>query len=168
MSGTKFQAFEKGITSTSNVLNIIGMVLLFALMVQGFADVFGRYVFNRPILGTMERGQVLLALMVFFGWGYTHIARAHVNVELFLKRFPPKAKAIANFITTFLSLVFFVLIIWQAIVSSQGYAEGGRLIYVIHWPLAPFHYMVSVGAVILCLVFIRDLVQYFIQIKRGE
>lgn len=168
MSGTKIPAFEKGITAISNVLNIIGMALLFVMMVMGAADVIGRYVFNRPITGTMERGEVLLAIIVFFGWGYTHINRGHVNVELFLKRFPPRAKAISNFVTTFLSLVFFGLIIWQAIVSSQLYAKGGRLIYVIHWPLAPFHYLVSVGAFVLCLVFIRDLVQYYIEMTRGS
>jgi len=162
------QIFEKWISRIGNVLNTIGMALLFVMMLMGAADVIGRYLFNRPIIGTMERGEVFLAIIVFFGWGYTHLNKGHVNVELFLKRFPFRAKAIANFVTTLLSMVFFGLIIWRAIVSSQSYLAGGRRIYVVNWPLAPFHYLVSVGALVLCLVFIKDLVQYYVEMTRGS
>ena len=168
MSGRKLEALEKGITNASNVLNVIGMVLLFVLMMQGAVDVIGRYLFNSPIIGTMERGQVLLALMVFLGWGYTQIAKAHVNVELFFRRFPPRAQAITSFATTFLVLVFFILMGWQAVMSAKLYHEGGRLIYVIHWPLAPFQFVVTLGALVLCLVFIMEMVRSFYQIKGGD
>lgn len=168
MSGRKLEALEKGITNASKVLNVIGMVLLFVLMMQGAVDVIGRYLFNKPIIGTMERGQVLLALMVFLGWGYTQIAKAHVNVELFFRRFPPRAQAITKFVTTFLVLVFFILMGWQAVMSAKLYHEGGRLIYVIHWPLAPFQFVVTLGALVLCLVFIMEMVRSFYQIKGGD
>ncbi len=168
MSDRKLQALEKGIINTSNVLNVIGMVLLFVLMMQGATDVIGRYLFNKPIIGTMERGQVFLALMVFLGWGYTQIAKAHVNVELFFHRFPPRVQAITKFVTTFLVLVFFILIGWQAIMSAKLYHEGGRLIYVIHWPLAPFQFVVTLGALVLCLVLIMEMVRSFYQIKGGD
>lgn len=150
------------------MLNVIGMVLLFVLMMQGAVDVIGRYLFNKPIIGTMERGQVLLALMVFLGWGYTQIAKAHVNVELFFRRFPPRAQAITRFATTFVALVFFILIGWQAVLTAQLYHGGGRLIYVIHWPLAPFQLVVTLGALVLCLVFIMEMVRSFYQIKGGD
>lgn len=168
MSDRKLQALEKGITNASSVLNVIGMVLLFVLMMQGAADVIGRYLFNKPIIGTMERGQVLLALMVVLGWGYTQIAKAHVNVELFFRRFPPRAQAITRFATTFVALVFFILIGWQAVLTAQLYHGGGRLIYVIHWPLAPFQLVVTLGALVLCLVFIMEMVRSFYQIKGGD
>lgn len=168
MSGKKVQALEKGIRAASNILNVIAMGLLFLLMVQGAADVIGRYIFNRPIMGTMERGSVLLALMVFLAWGYTQIVKGHVNVTFFLSRFSPRARATVNFATTFLVLLFFGLIVWQAIITAQLYHEGGRLIYVIHWPLAPFQLVVSLSAFILCLVLIMEMVQFLFQMKRGD
>ena len=142
--------------------------MLFVLMLQGAADVIGRYIFNRPIIGTMERGQVLLALMVFLGWGYTQIVKGHVNVEFFLFRVSPRARAAANFATTFLVLIFFSLIVWRGVITAQLYHEWGRLIYVIHWPMAPFQLFVPFGALVLCLVLIMELVQLFLQIKRGD
>jgi len=168
LSGKKVQALEKGIRVASSILNVIAMGLLFLLMLQGAADVIGRYIFNRPIIGTMERGSVLLALMVFLAWGYTQIAKGHVNVTFFLSRFSPRARATANFATTLLMLIFFGLIVWQGIITAQRYHEGGRLIYVIHWPLAPFQILVSVSAFILCLVLIMEMVQFFFQMKRGD
>lgn len=168
MSGRKLEALEKGITNASNVLNVIGMVLLFVLMMQGAADVIGRYLFNKPIIGTMERSQVFLALMVVLGWGYTQIARGHVTVEFFLRRFPSRVRAITNFVTNFLVLVLFSLIVWQAVITAKLYHEAGRLIFTIHWPLAPFQLFVSLGALVLCLVLIMDMIQLFLQMKRGD
>ena len=167
LSGKTVQALEKGIRIASSILNVIAMVLLFLLMVQGAADVIGRYIFNRPIMGTMERGSVLLALMVFLAWGYTQIAKGHVNVSFFLLRCSPRAQATANFATSLLLLIFFGLIVWQAIITAQRYHEGGRLIYVVHWPLAPFQLLVSVSAFVFCLVLIMEMVQFLFQMKRG-
>jgi TRAP-type C4-dicarboxylate transport system permease small subunit len=168
LSREKFQAFEKGIRNTSNILSVIAAVLLFVLMSLGACDVIGRYVFNKPITGTQEMGQVFLALMVFLGWGYTQIAKAHVNVDLFLRRFPPRARAIINLATTFLALVLFSLIVWQGVITAKLYHDAGRLIYTVLWPLAPFQLFVSLGALVLCLVFIMEMVQFFLQMKRGD
>jgi TRAP-type C4-dicarboxylate transport system permease small subunit len=165
LAGGKVQALEKGVRKTNNILNAVGVGMLFVLMLQGATDVIGRYLFNKPIIGTMERGQVLLALMVFFGWGYTQIAKAHVNVDLFLRRFRPRAQAVVNFATTFMALALFIVIGWQAVVTANRYNEAGELIYVIHWPLGPFQLFVSLGALVLCLVFVLELVQFFLQIK---
>ena len=65
-------------------------------------------------------------------------------------------------------LVFFLLIAWQAIMSAKLYHEGGRLIYVIHWPLAPFQFVVTLGALVLCLVLIMEMVRSFYQMKGGD
>ncbi len=168
MSSRKVEALEKGIKSTSNILSAIAVGLLFILMVQGAADVIGRYVFNKPIIGTLERGQILLALMVVLSWGYTQTAKAHVSVDLFIRRLPPRARAISDLATTFLALVLFSLIAWQGVVTAKLYHDAGRLIYVIHWPLAPFQLFVSLGALVLCLVFIMEMIQLFRQMKGGS
>ncbi len=164
MSG-KARALEKGISRTSNILSLIGVGMLFILMLQGAADVIGRYVFNKPIIGTMERAEVLLALTVFLGWGYTQNAKAHIDVKFFVARFSHRVRALVNVVTTFLVLVLFILIVWQSAVMAKAYYETGRLIYVIHWPLAPFTLVVCLGALVVCLVLIMQMVQFCLQIK---
>ncbi len=167
MSG-KAKVLEKGISSASNILSLIGVALLFILMLQGVADVIGRYVFNKPLIGTMERAEVLLALTVLLAWGYTQLAKAHIDVTFFVSRLPHRAQALVNIITTFLALVLFSLIMWQGVVIAKAYHEAGRLIYVIHWPLAPFQLVVSLGALVVCLVLVMQLVQFYFQLKGGN
>ena len=168
MSGKIAQALEKGVRNICGVLNWICIILLFVLMMQGTADVLGRYLFNKPIIGTTERGELILATMIFLGWGYTHLVKGHVNVEFLLSRLPPRAQAITNFVTSFVGMVIFVLIAWQALLIAKMYRELGRLVYVIDWPLAPFQVLITVGAAVLCLVFITDMVKYILQAKRGS
>lgn len=88
--------------------------MLFVLMALGAADVVGRYVFNRPILGTMEISEVLLAGVLFFGWAYTQATRGHIRVNLLLPRFSPRVQAMTDTINSILGLVLFSLIGWQA------------------------------------------------------
>ncbi|GAJ22377.1 unnamed protein product, partial [marine sediment metagenome] len=95
-------------------------------------------------------------------------AKAHVSVDLFIRRLPPRARAISDLATTFLALVLFSLIAWQGVVTAKLYHDAGRLIYVIHWPLAPFQLFVSLGALVLCLVFIMEMIQLFRQMKGGS
>ena len=80
------------IRKTSGALGGTSMVLLFLVMLQVSADVIGRYFFNKPILGTLERSQVMIAAMVFLSWGYTQIAGQHIRLSLIFDRYPPWLK----------------------------------------------------------------------------
>lgn len=166
MTGKIAVALEKAVKKTSSILSAIGEGMLFVLMLLGAGDVIGRYIFNKPIIGAQEFGTVLLGVMVFFSWGSTQIAKAHVNVDLFTLHFPPRVRAIVDLVTTFLSLILFSLIFWRAAVTGKDFHEAGRLIYVIHWPLAPFQFVVSFVALVLCLVLIMQMIESFSQIKR--
>lgn len=159
--------FERIVKGIADVLGNIGVVLLGVLMLLGAADVIGRYLFNKPIIGTMEIGEILLASMVVLGWSSTQFAKEHVSVEFFVSRVPRRARLRLNFATTFLSLVLFGLITWQSVVAAKVYHEAGRLVYTINLPLAPFQLVVSLGALILCAVFIIQMVQLFRQMKGG-
>ncbi len=163
---TARKAFEKIANSVNRVLTVIGLVLLFVMMVVGAADVIGRYLFSSPIIGTLEMSQAFLAVMVCFGWGYTQVVKGHVNVDLFLKRISPRKQAITNLITTFFALIIFILITWQSIITGIEWMQKGRVLYVIEWPLWPFQFCVTLGAIFLCLALILDLINLFNQIRQ--
>lgn len=141
--------------------------MLFLLMLQGAADVAGRYLFNQPIMGTMERGQVLLAMMVFLSWGYTYILKGHVTVDVLTSRLPHRAQMMSKFAAAFLSLIFCILIVWRSAVKGLEYLQTGELVYIIHWPLAPFVLVAPIGALMLCIVLISEMVQSSRQMKGG-
>lgn len=168
MSVKKATSFKRWVNRASGILDGIGAILLLILMFQGAADVIGRKFFNSPISGTLPRAQLIVAAMVFFSWGYSHIAGAHVKVDLIISRLSDRGQAIVNFTTTLMALILFGLITWRGIMTAKLYHEVGRLVDTIHWPLAPFQLLVSVGALVLCLVLITDLIKFFYQMKEGR
>jgi len=158
---------EKGVISICSVLNVIGAGMLFILMLQGAADVAGRYLFNRPIIGTMEMGQVLLAMMVFLSWSYTYIMKGHVTVDVLISRLPHRVQMMSKFAAAFLSLIFCILLVWRSAVKGVEYLRTGELVYIIHWPVAPFALVAPIGALLLCIVLVLEMVQLYRQMK-GE
>ena len=160
------RGFEKIVINTSAFFNSIGAVLLFFLMIAGAADVIGRYLFNAPINGTIERSELMLGLMVALSWGYTQIKKGHVNVELFINHFPPRMRAITELVTTVITLVLFILIVWHSTIMALETHKSGEVVFVIHWPLAPFQLFVPLGGIILCLVLVLEIVKGIQQLKR--
>ena len=163
----KVRPLDKGIRNTGKILNAIGMGMLAVMMFLGAGDVIGRYVFNRPISGAMEVSSILLAGIVLLGWAHTQATDGHVRVELVLSRFSPRVRAIINSVTLFLSLVLFSLIVWQGAMTAISHWESQRLMPVIMVPIAPFELLVPLGALVLCLVLIIQLICTISKI-RGE
>ena len=143
----------------------ISAILLLALLILGFCDVVGRYFLNRPIIGAMETGQLLLAGMVFFGWPYAQMKKVHIRAEVIVTRLPSRTQMIAEFISSLLAMALFLLIFWQGLVTAKDYYEAGRLIFIIELPLAPFQLLAPFGAVLLCPVFIVQMIQIFRALK---
>jgi TRAP-type C4-dicarboxylate transport system permease small subunit len=160
------KGFKRIIYNTSSVFNAVAAGLLFLLMLAGAADVLGRYLFNAPINGTMERGQLMLALIVFLSWGYTQLKKGHVTVELFVSHFPPRLRLITDLFTTLATLGLCILIVWQSTIMAIETHQNGEVVYVIHWPLAPFQFVVPLGGILLCLVLVMEIMQFVYQLKR--
>ncbi|MCL4674529.1 MAG: TRAP transporter small permease [Pararhodobacter sp.] len=77
---------RSGLSTLIVALEWISSVTLFLMMMLTFADVVGRYLFSRPILGSSEMIASLLALTIFAGLGITNARDEHIVVELFDQR----------------------------------------------------------------------------------
>lgn len=149
------------------VLLYVALVMLFVLMILGSADVLGRYLFDSPIKGTREIGSILIVGIVVFSWAYVQMKGAHVTVTIAISRLPLKVQAVAKLGSLFLSLALFIIICWQATKVAITNWETGRLIPVLLVPIAPFQLIVSLGAFVICLQFIVQIVQC-LQNKDGD
>lgn len=168
MLGKSTRRLEKGVENATNILCYVGMGMLVVLMLLGAGDVIGRYFFNKPITGTREISEILLAGVVFFGWSYTQLQRGHVSVGTFVARLRPRARAIIASITSLIALIIFGLMAWQAAERAIATWKGGRLINTIFIPVAPFQLFVSVGAVVLCLVLAIQTAHFITQARKGS
>jgi TRAP-type mannitol/chloroaromatic compound transport system permease small subunit len=142
--------------------------MLLAMMFIGAADVIGRYIFNSPITGAMESNKLLMGGMVFFAWAYTLSKRGHVTVDIIFILYPKRVQATLYFIMLVITLVLFGLIFWQSASTAISDWQAGKLVRTILIPIAPFKALVSLGALLLCLECIIQIIQTIPVMFRGQ
>ena len=155
------QKVARGIRNTENVFKYIALFLLFALMTLGTADVACRYLFNSPIQGGVEYSRMMLMMIVVLGWAYAQATKSHVSVDFLVSHLPSRIQSIIDFITSILALGLFILITWQSIMVSITYLQQHRVIAIIHFPVGIMNLVVSIGAFLICLEIIIQLVDLY-------
>jgi TRAP-type C4-dicarboxylate transport system permease small subunit len=159
------KTLDKSVHLINSALRYVCMSLLFFMMALGTCDVMGRYLFNKPILGTLEIFEILLPAIVLLGLGYTQGSNAHVRVELFVSHLSFRKQTILNFVTNGCALFISVLILWRGWLLTTAYLRMGRTIPTIDVPMFLPQLLVPLGALMLIFVLIVQMVQYIIQLS---
>jgi tripartite ATP-independent transporter DctM subunit len=141
----------------SRLTNSIGTALLFMLVVFIFADVFLRYIFSRPIIGSIDISELTLVSLVFLGVAYTQHQRAHVSMDILRARASEKNGLVIDIIANFLSLGVVALLCWRALATALLFIKTGNTTQVLTIPTAPFVLLVAFGLILLGLEFLREL-----------
>ncbi len=161
------QGYITAIRRTGKVCHDAAMLILFLLMILGASEVIGRYLFNRPISAVLELSQIMQAMMIFLAWAYTTAERSHVRVELLVRSFSPRLQAILELVIAAIEIALFSLIAWQAAEKAFFYWASNMQVDVLFIPLAPFQILLSVGAILLCLELVAQMIEVAPRMK-GE
>ena len=159
------ERLAKGVSLITSALRYVCVGLLFFMMALGTVDVVSRYLFNKPILGTLETFEILLPAIVLLGLGYTQGNRAHVRMEILVSHLSFRTQNVLNFLTNGCALFISVLILWRGWVLTIGYWRMGRTIPTIGVPMFLPQLLVPLGALILSLVLIVQMLQYITELK---
>ena len=145
---------KKGIRRMNYIVCAIGMAMIIPLMLLTFADVLLRGFFNKPIPGTFEISQYMLAVFILLGAAYTQQVKGHVGVDFVTSRLSPRLRAICEIATTLLSLFIIAIVVWQGWVegiTEKAVSDQLRI------PQYPFRVLVAVGGLLLWLELLIDL-----------
>jgi TRAP-type C4-dicarboxylate transport system permease small subunit len=146
---------KKGIQRLNLYASILGMSLLIPLMLLTTFDVIGRGFFRKPIPGSFELSEYILATFILLGAAYTQQVKGHVGVDFITSRLSPRVRAFCEILTTLLSLFIIAIVIWQ------GFLEGIRertVSDMLRIPQYPFRLLVALGGFLLWLELLIDLV----------
>jgi TRAP-type C4-dicarboxylate transport system permease small subunit len=149
------ERFRKVVQMASYSACFAGMFLAIPLMLLTVGDVVSRSFFNKPIPGTFELSEYMLAVVVLLGAAYTQQVQGHVGVDFLTSRFSPKAQAALRAVTTLAGLLIIAILVWQ------GYLEGIHEKAVsdqLRVPQWPFKLLVAVGGLLLWLELLLDLI----------
>jgi len=157
---TYAQAF---VNIISRSLGILGMVVLVAMMLLTGVDVFLRYVFNSPILGSAEITELMMATLAFIAIVWCTAGKAHIKVDLLSSRISEKGKTISDVVFYLLYLVLISLMAWRNLLealavrpTSTSPGAGSSLLYIPHYP---FYLLISVACVLMALMLLIYIAQ---------
>lgn len=159
---------ETGLQRVSKVTAIIAAIVLAIMMLLTVADVCGRYFFNSPIKGTWEIIGLLLVCAGTWGLGYCQMQKSHISVTVLIERFSRRGQAIIRSLAYLVGLAGFSLLCWRMFLMAMRYLTTmkGYVTDTLEIPYPPFMLMMSVGAGIMALILIVDLVHSFIEVAR--
>ncbi len=163
---TILKRLDRGIRYVENVLLAICGVIFMVMIFLGTADVFGRYVFDSPVMGTQELMQVMMGAIVMLGWAYTQKEDGHIKVELVTNMFPPRVRNVLSLIMSLIALILFATIGYKS--WGIALANFDRRFLVIDFPSGPFYFLVPVGAFFLCLEFIVSIFHISAGVRSGK
>ena len=148
-----YRLYENALNTLSVWAVRIGAVILTSMMALVFTDVFLRYVFNKPLSGSVEIVEVMMALCIALGMAYTGITKGHISVELLVSRFSPKTQAALDVFHFLIATTLFLFMCWKT--AQQALVVGRRNVTttVLEIPIYPFVWVLSICAGLLGLVF---------------
>lgn len=125
---------------------------LVVLMMVTVADVFLRYVFNRPIRGSYDTVDTMLLVFVFNGMAAAFFGRRNIVIDLLDSIVGTRMTAVLIRIADVLSVLCLGLLIWSMLLPAvQAYHYGDvkmelRLPIYVLWIVA----LASLGGTMLC------------------
>ncbi len=143
---------EKPIFAVSRILHATGQGVTIIMVLLTVTDVFLRYVFNKPIVGSYELTEFMMVILVFASLGYTLTMKGHVNVDLVISRLPERVQAIIESITSLLALGLFSLATWRNVLHTATTWRRHDVSHELFIPISPFVLFVAFGVAILSLV----------------
>jgi TRAP-type C4-dicarboxylate transport system permease small subunit len=141
---------------TSRVAAGFAAAVLTAMMALTGLDVIMRYIFDRPVSGTLEITEFMMAIVIAFGLAYCAVQKRHVRIDIVISRFPKRAQALMDAIANLAFLGLFVMIAWRSALRMQSMFKGQLTSAVLFIPKWPFLLLVIIGSAILCIVVLRD------------
>jgi TRAP-type C4-dicarboxylate transport system permease small subunit len=148
----KVESAESAIRIVSRISNTLAMGVLVIMMLLTVADVLLRYIFRRPILGTVELTEYMMIPVVFLAVPWCAIKGGHAKIDLVVERLPPKAQAIFDIVAGLIGFFMISLICWQGFLESKNMWVSHIGADMLNVPTYPFYLIVAAGAFLFALV----------------
>lgn len=155
----------KMIAAVGRIAGFIAAVMAAILTLLTVSDICGRFFFTRPIIGTTELTEYLLAIMAFFAIAWAAVTRRHVVVDLVMSHFSPRVQTIVDSITCLFSIGIYVIITWRLIMEGVDLQQLNLISTFLDVPKYPFYYIAALGGALLTLVTVTNLIQYVLKAK---
>jgi TRAP-type C4-dicarboxylate transport system permease small subunit len=148
-----FLALEHSMTTWTRRLALLGGGLLLAAAIVTAIDALLRDFLGRPLPGTFEVTELMLAAIIFLGLPYTSLTDGHVSVDFLTGRLGQRTQSAIIAVNAIICVVLFAVITLQMTVLAAEFMATQRTTITMRIPIFPCLVLVTITAGLTALAF---------------
>ncbi len=150
---------EKMIVKVSYGLDSLAGLILAATALLVVANILGRTLLQRSILGTYEMVGFLTAAVVGLALARCAVENSHIAIDFILDRLPARLQRLIDLVLGFPVFLFLILATYNLLIYGARIAQSGEVSPTTKLIFYPFIYLVALGLLALALVVMLKLVR---------
>lgn len=147
------------VIKTSRALDLLAGCLLGITALLVVANILGRVIINRPVLGTFELVGFFTAAAVGLALARCAVENSHIAISYFTDKLPQKLQKAIEILVGLPAFVFLSFVAFNLFVYGKRMAESGVVASTTQLYFYPFIYLVAIGFSMLALIVIWKLVR---------
>ncbi|MBP1731879.1 MAG: transporter component [Deltaproteobacteria bacterium] len=145
-----------GVNALINVLKGIAYVTLSVMVLVTTANVFGRYIFKKPILGEYDMIELGMAILGGIAMFLAAVQRHHVSVDVLTVRFSRRVQLLLGSGACLLGFLTWALLSYRAFLDGLSNLENGSRTATLFILQGPFEIVLAIGILLLCFTLLAQ------------
>ena len=154
-----FARRERALKTVERTALGLNILIVFAMMLTVVYGVIMRYVFNVPVRWVAEVSEFMMVALTFLALAHVQRQRKHIIIKIFIERRSNMTKVVLGVVTDLAAFFIFVLLTWASWKFALQAWRSGFTSDAADIPLFPPRLLVPLGAGLMCLQLLADVVQ---------
>ncbi|MCB1773986.1 MAG: TRAP transporter small permease [Gammaproteobacteria bacterium] len=150
------------------LLNLVGGLAIFALVLLATTNVLGRFLFSLPIDGYVDWVEQAMAFIAFLGIAYTHRLGGHIRMDIVISHLHGRLLWISELLSVILMLGVTLVLIYGSYLHFWRAYDIGDSSLDINLPTWPAKLVVPFALTVLALRLLLHLWGYARAIREGS
>ena len=127
------------------IISYIGAASVVCIAFLTGVDVTGRYVFNKPVRGSIDLIEVCMAIAVACGIAVTTALNDHISIDSLFNVLPSRGQHLLQLFAGIVGMFIFALLTWQGFQGGIDVVKSGKATFILELPLFPFKFLFAFG-----------------------
>jgi TRAP-type mannitol/chloroaromatic compound transport system permease small subunit len=150
-----FRGIHRVSQKACRVVSVFPLIMMLIISYE----VLGRYLLGNPTKWAWLTNRQIFGAFILFAGVYAMAEAAHIRIEIFYDRFPPRMKFIARVIALLLFIFFMVCLIWQgAWMGLESLAVKEKATGIFPMPIYPLKLLIPI---VTCLFLLEGIAVFF-------
>lgn len=164
---TKLSLLDRLYFKFESLLNLLGGITIFLLVLLATTNVLGRWLFSMPVDGYVDWIEQAMAFIAFLGIAYTKRQGGHIRMDILVGLLKGRMLWFVEFISTMLILMITLVLIYGSYLHFWRAFSIGDSSLDINLPTWPAKLVVPFALSVLALRLILQLWAYARALKQG-